>query len=155
MRQMKDQGRGSIVNVSSRVMMSGKGMGTCAATKAGIAAATWGWAADLGPHGVRVNNLMPNAATRAMDLAGGHAAADARQASPDHVAPAVAYLLSDLSCHITGANLYLGGLSLGLMRRPRMEPLLDQAERWTPQEIDRAIGGRLELDEMPLVMGPS
>ncbi|HTS11197.1 MAG TPA: SDR family oxidoreductase [Candidatus Limnocylindrales bacterium] len=52
--------RGSIVNISSKVAVTGQG-GTSgyAASKGGIFALTREWAAELLPYGIRVNNVVP------------------------------------------------------------------------------------------------
>ncbi len=54
------QSRGNIVNIGSKVAVTGQG-GTSgyAAAKGGINALTREWAVDLAPHGVRVNAVLP------------------------------------------------------------------------------------------------
>lgn len=57
---MRAAGRGSIVNLSSiAYMMGNDGYPAYAAAKAGITGLTRGLARELGPHGIRVNALMP------------------------------------------------------------------------------------------------
>lgn len=106
MRRMRDQGSGSIVNVSSRAHFGTTGKSTYVAIKGAVTSLTYGWALELIREGVRVNALLPGAHTRAHDLA--LAAGTYRDtsraiaASPDLVAPASVYLLSELSARITG-----------------------------------------------------
>ena len=57
---MIEAGRGSIINYSSvSYMMGNAGYPAYASAKAGITGLTRGLARELGPHGIRVNALMP------------------------------------------------------------------------------------------------
>ena len=142
-RHMKERGSGSIVNLSSRGLMGMPGTATYSAIKGAAASATYGWALDLMAHGIRVNALAPGAHTRAHDLAaaaGMYAPSSrANAVSPDIVAPAVVYLLSDLSRGITGQMLAMLGGRLGLMRRPGLLDHVVERERWTAEEIAEVV----------------
>jgi len=136
MRRMVARRSGSIVNVTSRTHIGVAGMATYVATKGAIASATYAWALDLLPHGVRANALAPGASTRAHTLAGDHATFAAPfKKSPDLVAPAVVYLLSRLSEPLTGQVVALMGGRLGLMSHPRLLDRIDEREQWTAREI--------------------
>jgi L-fucose dehydrogenase len=117
--------RGSIVNVSSKVAVTGQG-GTSgyAAAKGGILALTREWAVDLLPWGVRVNAVVPaevstpqydewirgfpnpeekrDAIVRKIPLG-------QRMTSAEEVAAAVVFLLSRRASHITGQHLFVDG----------------------------------------------
>ena len=148
MPRMRAQGHGSIVNVGSRAFMGTRGMSTYAAVKGAVASLTYAWALELMDCGIRVNALAPGAHTRAHDMA--EAAGIYRDthraiaAPPEVVAPAVVYLLSDLSSHLTGQTLAMLGGTLGLIAPPR---LLDHSvvrEHWTPEEIAAVVDEEFE-----------
>ena len=84
------------------------------------------------PHNVRVNALCPSGATRALDIAGEYADyARAHLGSPDLAAPAIVYLLSDLSDAVTGQLVIMMNGKLGLMLRPEMLDRLEERDEWT------------------------
>jgi NAD(P)-dependent dehydrogenase (short-subunit alcohol dehydrogenase family) len=139
MRRMRERRAGSIVNVTSRSALGVTGHSTYVTVKGAVASTTYAWALELMSAGVRVNALAPAAHTRGHELA---AAAgtykptqQANAVSPDVVAPAAVYLLSDLSQRITGQVLAMLGPRLGLIRHPRLLDHLEERERWTPEEI--------------------
>jgi NAD(P)-dependent dehydrogenase (short-subunit alcohol dehydrogenase family) len=136
MRFMRDQRRGSIVNLTSDVMTGKTGMSTYGAAKGALASATFGWALEMMPYNVRVNALAPGALTRAAQYAGNFGRPDKKDdPPPEAVAPAVVFLLSDLSAGITGQIMMLMGHRLGLIRRPEVvEPVLERAD-WSAQAI--------------------
>ena len=149
MRHMREQRRGSIVNLTSRAMQGIPGAATYGVTKGALASATYGWAIQLEPFGVRVNALSPGAKTRAHDLAasvGTYAAPDA--VPPERIAPAVVYLLSDLAKDITGQVLALVGGKLGVFRHPVMETI-EERPAWTPEDIADRFGA-LQLESAGL-----
>ena len=108
---MVARGDGVIVNVSS--IASGRGidgMAAYAASKAAIDQLTRSWAAEYGPHGVRVNAVVPGATETPMiapargffeGLADRTPAR--RLAGPDEIAAAVAYLASPQADYVHGA----------------------------------------------------
>ena len=93
--QMRRQGRGSIVNISSAASIGGVTWGTYGASKAGVLTATKCWAKDLAEASVRVNAVLPAAVTRLVP-------AETGELPPETVSPLVTYLLSDRSRHVTG-----------------------------------------------------
>ncbi|MGW6795245.1 SDR family NAD(P)-dependent oxidoreductase [Streptomyces chartreusis] len=114
---MAARGDGAIINVSS--ISSGRGidgMAAYAASNAALDQLTRSWAAEYGPHGVRVNSVMPGSTDTPMidpargyfeDLAG--RAPARRLADPDEVAAAIAYFASPQAAHIHGVILPVDG----------------------------------------------
>lgn len=116
-KHMRDAGKGSIVNVSSNHShASVPGYEMYAATKGGISAMGRAMSWSLGPHGIRVNTLSPGltmteSVKEVMDNTPGlekafndlHALNEV--ASVEEVGNVAAFLASDLSSAITGADL--------------------------------------------------
>lgn len=110
--------RGSIVNVSS---VWGEVGGSCeaaySAAKAGLIGLTKALAKEVGPSGVRVNCVAPGCIDTAMlaEFSAEDRAAMAedtplgRIGTPEDVARAVAFLVSDRAAFITGQVLSVGG----------------------------------------------
>jgi NAD(P)-dependent dehydrogenase (short-subunit alcohol dehydrogenase family) len=117
-RMMIAQGGGVIVNVGSNV--SNRAIRKRAAyctSKGGVDALTLAMAVDLGPHGIRVNNVAPgyihtarwdtlseqNALRRRANIPLG------KEATGDDVADAVLFLASEQAANIHGARLVVDG----------------------------------------------
>jgi NAD(P)-dependent dehydrogenase (short-subunit alcohol dehydrogenase family) len=114
---MAAQGRGAIVNVSSMAaQFAMPGMSVYGATKAALLLLTKSWAAEFGPHGVRVNAVVPGP-TRTPGSAELGAVLDqlaaqapaGRVADPSEIASAVTYLASDAASFIHGTALSVDG----------------------------------------------
>jgi NAD(P)-dependent dehydrogenase (short-subunit alcohol dehydrogenase family) len=131
-RSMVEHGEGSIVNVSSiAVHQPWPAITPYGAAKAAVRHLTQTLAAELGPHGVRVNCVSPawidtaiNAAYVA-DPALSEAAMDlvplGRWGCPAEVAEAVAWLASPAASFITGADLPIdGGFGVAMPRHTRV-----------------------------------
>jgi 3-oxoacyl-[acyl-carrier protein] reductase len=115
---MREQKRGSIVNISS---ISGKiglvGQTNYSAAKAGIVGLTKAAAKELAPHGVRVNAVQPGLIRTAMtealrpDIWEQKVAETPlrRAGEPEEVANVVLFLASDLASYMTGAVLEVTG----------------------------------------------
>ena len=123
---MLKQSRGTIVNIGSKVALTGQG-GTSgyAAAKGAILALTREWAAELLPYGIRVNAVLPAEvmtpaytawlATLQNPDALLHRITEQiplgqRMTTPEEIAAAVAFLLSPTqSGHTTGQQLLVDG----------------------------------------------
>lgn len=119
------QSRGAIVNIASKVAMTGQG-GTSgyAASKGGILALTREWAVELLPAGIRVNAVVPAEVMTPLyrEWLGGFPDPDRtladitsriplghRMTTTDEIAAAVVFLLSPRSAHTTGQQLVVDG----------------------------------------------
>ncbi|MEZ5299733.1 MAG: SDR family oxidoreductase [Verrucomicrobiales bacterium] len=115
----------AIVNVASKVAVTGQG-GTSAyaAAKGGILALTREWAADLAPHGIRANAVVPaevmtplyEAWLATFDDPGAQQMRierriplGARMTLPQEIAAAAAFLASPRSSHTTGQIHFVDG----------------------------------------------
>ena len=119
-RLMMKHGQGSIINVAS-VNAKRPMVGQCvySLTKAGIVSMTQGLAKELGPHGIRVNALLPGVT----DTKFASALVENEQfrqealpqiplrriAQPEEMAGIVLYLASDASSYTTGAEFVVDG----------------------------------------------
>lgn len=131
-----EQGSGSIITTGSAAAAGSFGGTGYPAGKGGVNSLSMALAADLRPHGVRVNVICPGGKTRLstgpgyeaqinslfdrglLDAGIRDAALD--PAPPDYVAPLYAYLASDLSAPITGQIYSAAGGFIG--KYPRFEP---------------------------------
>ena len=114
-RHMKDHGGGSIINNASiAAINAGAGMISYRASKAAVAHATKCMAIDLAPYGIRVNCLTPaHIRTGITNYDMGpvlqYMQPLEREAQPEDVANAVAFLASDRAAQITGIVLPIDG----------------------------------------------
>ncbi len=117
---MKAAGRGSIVNVTSLAGALGfPGNPAYVAAKGGLRMLTKALAEDLGPYGVRVNNLAPGYIRTAM-TAKSHADPTEHERRRRHtmlgrwgepedlVGPAI-FLIGDASAYVTGQDIFVDG----------------------------------------------
>jgi NAD(P)-dependent dehydrogenase (short-subunit alcohol dehydrogenase family) len=119
-RVMRAQGGGSLIATSSmRAMTLEPGLAIYAATKAGIIQLVRGLASELGPHGVRVNAVVPSIVDTALvaplkakpeifKKLAAHTAFN-RWSEPSEVACAVAFLASDAASYMTGSAMMVDG----------------------------------------------
>lgn len=151
--QMRRQGSGVIVNVTSAEQMGRADTAVYGATKAAVATLTYAWAAELADHGIRVNAISPNAQTHMAQVLAEFRGSPSGQndgIAPEANAPLLVYLLSDLSVALTGQVLRSHGPDLMLTTHPAIgEPVL-RSERWTPQSIAEAVAARLQPHLAPL-----
>ncbi|HZU55616.1 MAG TPA: SDR family oxidoreductase [Actinocrinis sp.] len=116
---MVAKGFGSIVNVSTMAARIGMpGLPVYSATKAALESLTRTWAAELSPHGVRVNTVAPGPTRTEMALAtmGEQAAAQigattllGRLATPREIAEVILFLTTDRAAYLTGATIAADG----------------------------------------------
>ncbi len=106
---------GSMVNISSIASRSAPLLAAYGAAKAGLDALARTMAAEWGRHGIRVNNVAPG--TINTPRAGRTELVDdaarfipvGRRGTPQDIADATAFLLSDLAGYITGQTLAVDG----------------------------------------------
>ncbi|MFC6018016.1 SDR family oxidoreductase [Plantactinospora solaniradicis] len=122
---MKEAGHGRVVNISSRAALGKQERSAYAASKAALIGATRVWALELGRHGITVNAIGPGpiqtdlfTRSNAPDDPRTHALLQGipvgRVGTPEDVAGATSYFLSDGSGFVTGQTLYVcGGLTIG------------------------------------------
>jgi 3alpha(or 20beta)-hydroxysteroid dehydrogenase len=120
---MRRAGGGSIINISSAVgLVATAYSGAYAASKWGLRGLTKAMALELGGYGIRVNSIHPGIIDTPMvkDIAppsgpGNYPAAPLRRIGKAHeTASLIAYLGSDSSSYITGAEIAVdGGFSAG------------------------------------------
>ncbi len=115
---MLRRGHGAIVNVTSMVAFKGvPGASSYSASKAALESLTRTWAAEFGPHGVRVNSVAPGPTATAGVAAEwgdvndelGRALPLGRTANAAEIAEAVLFLASPRSSFITGSTLHADG----------------------------------------------
>ncbi len=117
-----EQGRGgSIVNMSSITALHGYGgLAAYCTAKGGIRSLTHSLADELGPHGIRVNAILPGQVETAMiteDMRISFEQAEAikeqiplrKLAQPTDIANAALFLASDMASHITAESLLVDG----------------------------------------------
>ncbi len=125
---MRSAGGGSVINVSSQAGLQGlAGYSAYGSSKWGLRGLTKVAAIELGPLGIRVNSVHPGLIDTPMVAhlgvqhgPGGHPGAPlARVGLPAEVADVVAFLASDASAYVTGAELAVdGGASAGKIPTP-------------------------------------
>lgn len=117
--------RGAIVNVSSKVAVTGQGHTSgYAAAKGGVNALTREWAAALAPHGVRVNCVVPAECDTPQYQRWFESQPDSKKAkatiekliplgqrmtTPEEIAAGILFLASPRSAHTTGQLLFVDG----------------------------------------------
>jgi len=122
-KQMKDNGQGTIINVSSTAGQRGEALHShYAATKGAVISLTKSWSSELAPHGVTCNCVAPGWVETEMCT---EVFADKdykesvrtsipiqRIATPEDVAGPILFLASPLARHITGEIINVNGGSV-------------------------------------------
>jgi NAD(P)-dependent dehydrogenase (short-subunit alcohol dehydrogenase family) len=114
---MVERGHGAIVNLTTMVASFGMaGMPLYGSTKAALQLLTKSWAAEFGPHGVRVNAVSPGPTRTEGTLPMGDAldqlAATTpaqRVSTPEEIAAGVVFLASDAASMVHGVVLPVDG----------------------------------------------
>ncbi|WP_417366423.1 glucose 1-dehydrogenase [Glutamicibacter arilaitensis] len=118
--ELKEAGGGSIVNISSLAGMNGQANAVAySGSKWAVRGMTKSAALELGQYGIRVNSVHPGTIATPMTSAMLGSRGDApfpiaamnRVGTPEDIAPAVAFLVSDESTYISGAELVIDGAS--------------------------------------------
>lgn len=170
-RAMRQSG-GSIVNVTSGAHAGSADMGAYSASKGAVASLTYTWAVDLAGSGIRVNAVSPNALTRMAETFEKHLGVKAqgqdmaaqraersgdRYGRPNNTAkpaaenaPAVVYLLSDLSAAVHGQVVRMDGTELSLIRHPAVIGAGVESTQWTVEAVAAAFEGDLASCLQPL-----
>jgi NAD(P)-dependent dehydrogenase (short-subunit alcohol dehydrogenase family) len=123
-RVMIPRGRGTIVTTGSELALTGQaGYVAYSASKGGVLAMTRALAAELAPHGIRVNAVCPGTVDTPLLAAEFATAPDptaerrvtedsialGRIARPEEIARLVVFLLSDESSYVTGSEFVADG----------------------------------------------
>ena len=112
---MAARGTGSIINISSMAGRIGLAAGgVYGATKGALESLTRSWAAEFGPHGVRVNAVAPGpvyteGAARERTTALGATTLLGRAAETTEITGLVSFLASPAASYLTGAVLPVDG----------------------------------------------
>jgi 3alpha(or 20beta)-hydroxysteroid dehydrogenase len=117
--QMRAQGHGSIINISSVEGMRGShGLIGYTASKWGVRGLTQSLAVELGPSGIRVNSVHPGYIRTQMTTRIDPASLDiplGRPGEPGDVAGTIVFLASDASAFTSGAEFVVdGGMIAGI-----------------------------------------
>jgi NAD(P)-dependent dehydrogenase (short-subunit alcohol dehydrogenase family) len=115
--RMAANGGGVIINVSTMVAEFGMtGMAAYGASKAAANLLTKAWAAEYGPHGVRVNAVQPGPTQTPGTAAMGDGLDTlastlplGRPAAPEEIAEAIRFLASDGASYVNGAIVPVDG----------------------------------------------
>jgi NAD(P)-dependent dehydrogenase (short-subunit alcohol dehydrogenase family) len=122
---MVRKGRGRVVNISSRAALGMVKRTAYAGAKSGLIGMTRTWALELGAQGITVNAVAPGPVATELYLKNNPMSPEAREAftsriplkrvgTPEEIAGAITYFLSDDASFVTGQVLYVcGGLSVG------------------------------------------
>jgi NAD(P)-dependent dehydrogenase (short-subunit alcohol dehydrogenase family) len=143
-----------IINTSSGAGLQGSvGQSAYSAAKAGIATLTLVQAAELARYGITANALAPAARTRMTDTAFAETMKPPKHGfdvnAPANVAPAVVWLASARSAHVTGQVFELSGGRIMLSEGWRDGPMVDKGARWRPEELGPVVDDLLARRSPP------
>lgn len=133
-----------IINTTSGAGLQGSiAQAAYSTAKGGIAALTLVQAAELGRYGITANALAPSARTRMTEQAFADKMATQGDEfdvmDPCNIAPAVVWLGSAESRHVTGCVFELEGGKIMIEDGWREGPAIDKGARWQPADIGAAV----------------
>ena len=142
-----------IVNTTSGAGLQGSiAQAAYSTAKGGIAALTLVQAAELARYGITANALAPSARTRMTEQAFADKMATGGEAfdvmDPANIAPAVVWLGSSGSAHVSGCVFELEGGKIMLEDGWREGPVVDARARWEPADVGGAVD-RLLAERVP------
>jgi NAD(P)-dependent dehydrogenase (short-subunit alcohol dehydrogenase family) len=161
-REMSKRGEGvnaRVINTSSPSGVFGN-VGQCnyGAAKAGIAAFTMIAAQELGPYGVTVNCLAPNARTRMTEQTFGSMPQTSEgfdALDPVNVSPLVVALSSDAAHAITGQCFFVYGGVISVLKPWDVGEIVKKDGRWEPAELASKLRDLFPQGARPAGMMPS
>ncbi|MFD7652564.1 SDR family NAD(P)-dependent oxidoreductase [Actinosynnema sp. NPDC059797] len=149
MRAMREQGGGSIVNISSGAFFGQRKLGAYSASKGAVASLSLSWALDLEGEGIRVNAVCPVAHTRMVWKSERSLRAIPADRTPGKVAPLVLFLLSDAADGITGQVVRCNGRQLHLVGQPYFKQPIFESDTWDTTSVKRAFDDVLQAHLEP------
>ncbi|WP_137178186.1 SDR family NAD(P)-dependent oxidoreductase [Roseomonas sp. AR75] len=158
---MRDARSGRIVNMGSEAWRGTVGQANYGAAKGGLFSLTRAMARELGRYGITCNTVCPSAATRlTLDeavkegfrkrLAAG-LITQARfeqvmtMGGPEHIAPFVAWLVSDAAAHVNGQAFRVEAGMVGIYNEPELKAAVTKADRalFSFEELSTLVSGTL------------
>ncbi len=138
LKEMKRQGSGSIVNISSGASLGQRTLGAYSASKGAVASLTYSWALDLEAVGIRVNAVCPLAHTRMVWTSERALRNCPPERTPDRIAPLVVFLIGERSAGITGQMIRCNGPQLHIVGQPYLKSPILEREAWDTDTVERA-----------------
>jgi NAD(P)-dependent dehydrogenase (short-subunit alcohol dehydrogenase family) len=123
-KQMRDQGGGSIVNITSvHEHIPRPNFAVYASAKAALGMLTRSMALELGKHNVRVNAVAPGVIATLRNMEDAESLDSevplARPGKPEEVAALVAWLCTDEAAYVTGSSYVMdGGMTQQVLKEP-------------------------------------
>jgi NAD(P)-dependent dehydrogenase (short-subunit alcohol dehydrogenase family) len=130
------QSQRSLVLVSSHAALGNPGQANYSAAKAGVLGLMRTAARELYRYNVRTNALLPRAYTRFVETMPDEVRPEEHEvASPEDIAPVVAYLISDGAVDTVGCTITAAGDRIGLMADPTIERFSVKSDGWGIEEL--------------------
>jgi NAD(P)-dependent dehydrogenase (short-subunit alcohol dehydrogenase family) len=136
-----------IINFSSVSGLYGNfGQSNYGAAKAGIAGFTRVVALEVAKYGATCNVISPGAATRMTVGLMQARGVDPRtvRRGPEEIAPVVVWLASAAGQPFNGQIIHVAGGLVGIMQQPAVIRAFQNEQRWTLEELDRAMPALLD-----------
>ncbi|MDY6853813.1 MAG: 3-oxoacyl-ACP reductase family protein [Thermodesulfobacteriota bacterium] len=155
--EMKDQGSGRIINITSGAGLLGNfGQTNYSSAKAGIVGMTLTWALELAKYNITVNAMRASAITRMTEPLINRAIKNAKEAGkpapnpeelgvypPEAAAPLVVFLASDEASWINGQILAIDGPRLVLWSHPNEVRTAFMFPKWTVETMLKHFKGTI------------